>query len=191
MIDIDPSIRKNVTLPNVLSLMRIVLIFPFMTYIGKDNYVFSGLILLLSGLTDLLDGFIARQFNQKSRLGEMLDPAADKITLIAVMVGVGMKFTEIIPFMILLILKEISMLLASVALLKINKFPTAAKWYGKIGTVAFYISVIIIVALKAVWGIENIRLNMVLMAITALLMIYALVKYFKIFIVMIKPNKKP
>lgn len=121
----------------------------------------------------------------------MLDPAADKVTLIAVMIGVGMKFTEVIPFMILLILKEISMLLASAVLLKRHKFPTAAKWYGKIGTVSFYLSVIIIVVLKAIWGIENITLNMALMSITALLMIYALVKYFKIFTTMIKPNKKP
>lgn len=190
MIDIDPLIKRNITIPNILSLMRIILIFPFIMYIKRDNYVFSGIILLFSGLTDLLDGFIARNFNQKSKLGEMLDPAADKITLIAVMISVGMKFTEVIPFMILLVLKEVSMLLASAMLLKRRKFPTAAQWYGKIGTVVFYFSVIIIVSLKAVFGIENIILNMALMTITALLMIYALVKYFKIFIDMIKIDKK-
>ena len=187
---INSSIKKNITIPNILSLMRIILVIPFVMYIRKDNYVLVGIILLISGGTDFLDGFIARNFNQRSKLGEMLDPAADKITLIAVMISVGIKFTEVIPFMILFISKEISMMIASVMLLKRHKFPPAAKWYGKMATLAFYVSVIIIVSLKAIWRIENMILNMVLMALTALLMIYALVKYYKIFMNIIKNDKK-
>ncbi len=186
MIYINPWDGKNINVPNILSLIRIFLIVPFLIFISKGKYILAGEILILSGISDFLDGFIARKFNQKSQLGKMLDPAADKLTLMAVMISVGMKFHEVIPFMIILVLKELLMIVASIFLLKQKKFPTGAKWYGKIATVAFYVSVIIIVSLKAIWSIESIELNIFLMAITALLMIYALVKYFRIFLLMIK-----
>ena len=189
MIDIDPSLPKNINIPNVLSAIRILLIIPFIVFINNNKYILAGMVLVLSGISDFFDGFVARKFNQRTKLGGMLDPAADKLTLIAVMISAGVKFPEIIPFMVILVLKELSMIIASIILLKRKKFPTAAKWYGKISTVAFYISVIIIVSLKAIWDIENIVLNIVLMTITALLMIYALVKYFKIFILMLESQK--
>ena len=173
-------------IPNALTIIRILLIPFIILYIFTGNYTLAFLLFTISGLTDIADGFIARKFNQRSQLGKMLDPAADKLTLMAVMASVGMKFHEVIPFMVILVLKELLMIAASIFLLKQKKFPTAAKWYGKIGTVAFYVSVIIIVSLKAIWGIENIGLNIFLMSVTALLMIYALVKYFRIFLVMIK-----
>lgn len=179
-------IKENITIPNILSILRIFLILPFVAAISKGNYVSAGLILVISGISDLLDGFIARNFSQKTQLGQMLDPAADKLTLMSVMICVGIKFNDIIPFIVILILKELCMIIASILLIKRHKTPTAAKWYGKIGTVAFYISITIIVSLKAFWNIENILLNITLMAITALLMLYALVKYFRIFINMIK-----
>lgn len=191
MIEINLSQKKIFTIPNILSLMRIILIAPFVIFMKKDNYLSAGLILLISGISDVLDGFIARKFHQRTRLGEMLDPAADKLTLITVMISVGIKFTEVIPFMILMIFKEFLMLSASVALLRKNRFPASAKWYGKVGTVAFYFSVIIIVSLKAIWNIENSILNLILMTITALLMFYALVKYFRIFIDMINNEERP
>lgn len=185
MIDKNPSIQKKINIPNLISLIRIVLIVPFMIFIVKNSYILSGVVLVVSGISDLLDGFLARGLNQKTNLGAMLDPAADKLTLIAVMFAVGLKFPEVIPFMVILILKELSMLMASMFLLRKKKFPSSAKWYGKIATVAFYISVIIIVSLKAIWGIESIALNVVLMSFTALLMLYALVKYFKVFVVIL------
>lgn len=186
MVKINSLLKGNITIPNILSILRIFLIFPFIAAMNKGNYVSAGSILVISGLSDLLDGFIARNFNQKTKLGQMLDPAADKITLISVMICVGIKFSDIIPFIAILILKEICMIVASIVLIKRCISPPAAKWYGKLGTVAFYISITIIVSLKAIWNIENIFLNITLMEITALLMLYALVKYFRIFVNMIK-----
>lgn len=181
--------KENITIPNLLSLVRIALIIPFISLIINDNLMGAGATLMVSGISDLLDGFIARKFDQRTRLGAMLDPAADKLTLMSVMICVGIKFPEVIPFVSILILKELSMLIASAVLIKMNKVPTAAKWYGKIGTVAFYVSVTIIVSLKAVWNIENHFITVALMSITALLMLYALIKYLKIFISMMKSDK--
>ena len=133
------SCIKNdlLTVPNFLSVIRIILIWPFVVSVVRNEYVWAGIILAVSGLSDLFDGITARKFNQVTRLGKMLDPAADKLTLMAVMICVGMKFPKIYPFMILLISKEVIMLMASVFLLGRKKTPTSAKWFGKAATVVF------------------------------------------------------
>ena len=74
------------------------------------------------------------------------------------------------------------MLLAGLILLKKHKTPPPAQWYGKIATIVFYVSVAIIVLLKALWGIENITLTITLMCITVVLMFFALIKYFILFL---------
>ena len=77
------------TIPNILSLFRIFLIPVFLIiYLTQDNqpyFIISALILLLSGITDVLDGYIARKFKMTSELGKVLDPFADKMTQIAIL----------------------------------------------------------------------------------------------------------
>ncbi len=180
------SKEKKLTIPNVLSVVRIVLIIPFVLFVMKDNYLGAAFVLSFSGITDLLDGFIARKLDQVSRFGKILDPAADKITLISIIICVGIKFSETLPFMIILILKEVSMIAAGVFLLKKRQSPVEAKWYGKVATVVFYISIITIIGLKAVWGISNSIVNITLMSVTAVLMLFAVAKYLKLFLLMIK-----
>ncbi len=179
---------KNITVPNILSVLRIMIIIPFVLSFVKDNYILAGFLLILSGFSDLLDGMIARKFNQITDLGKMLDPAADKLTLMAVMICVGIKLTRIFPFMIILIIKEVLMLVAGLILINRNQLPPPAKWYGKLATTVFYVSVITIVALKAIWNIDNGSVNLIFMMITAVSMIYALTRYFKTFVLMIKSD---
>ncbi len=186
---VELLIKKNLNIPNILSLFRIVLIVPFVMSMLRENYIFSGLILIASGISDLFDGYIARSLNQVTRLGGMIDPIADKLTLVAVMVCIGLKFHEVIPFMTILIIKECAMLLASVVLLRRHKTPPMAKWYGKLGTIIFYVSVATIVSLKAIWNVENKFINVTLMAITAFTMLYAVIQYLKIFVVMMESDK--
>lgn len=182
--------KKNLTIPNVLSIVRIVLIIPFVLFVVEDSFARAGLVLVLSGITDLLDGFIARKLGQVSRLGKILDPAADKLTLIAVIICVGVKFPETLPFMMILMVKEVLMLIASVVLLKKQRVPVEAQWYGKVATVVFYISIITIIGLKAVWGISNSVLNVGLMSATAVLMLFAVARYLKLFLLILKNDKK-
>lgn len=180
--------KRNITVPNILSFLRIVIVIPFVLSFMEDNYVLAGGLLILSGLSDLFDGIIARKFNQITPLGKMLDPTADKLTLMAVMMCVGLKFPKVFPFMVILVVKEVLMLLAGLILICRNQSPPPARWYGKLATVVFYISVILIIVLKALMGIDNGYINLTLMIITATCMMYALFKYFKIFVSMIKSN---
>jgi cardiolipin synthase len=78
-----------VTVPNVITLLRLFLV-PAVVYamlIGEMGWAFAGF--LAAGVSDAIDGFIARQFNQQSELGAYLDPAADKLLLVSVFVVLG------------------------------------------------------------------------------------------------------
>lgn len=177
--------KENFNIPNILSFIRIIIIIPFVLYFLNDNYLFAALMLIISGLSDMFDGIIARKLNQVTRLGKILDPVADKLTLTAVIICMGIKFPEIVSLVIILTLKDLSMLIAGSILLKKGIEPPAAKWYGKLSTAFFYISVIIIVALKAIWGINNPIISISLLSITSVFMLFALFKYFILFLKLI------
>lgn len=170
-----------VTIPNLLTYLRILLIAPFVISFIKEQYILAMVFLGISALSDCCDGYIARRFNQITALGKMLDPVADKLTLLAVMVCITIMTPQVLPLMVILIIKDVSMLIGGTILLKKGLNPPAAKWYGKLGTIMFYGSVIIIVFLKAVFKIEIPVLDIVLLSATAFVMIFALVKYFLIY----------
>ena len=182
------KIKTNLNIPNLLSVFRILILVPFVKFVLQENYVYSGLILILSGITDMFDGYLARKLNQVTDLGKMLDPIADKITLVTIMICVSIKFPKMLSFMIILVIKEILMLCAGGFLLKSNKKPPAAQWYGKLSTIIFYISVIIIISAKALYNINSDGLNNFLMILTLVFMIYSLWRYFEIFKLMINNN---
>jgi len=175
---LELNIKKIFNVPNVLTFVRIILIIPFSINLLEEKYIKACEILIFSGVTDFLDGFFARILNQKTKLGEILDPIADKLTLIAIMICLSIKFKNIIYFMIILIIKELCMLLAGAVMLKKTKKTIKAKWYGKLATVFFYFSIALIVSFKALWDIENEFLTNILMFLTSLLMFYAMIKYF-------------
>lgn len=180
------TIKQNLNLPNLLSLFRIVLIVPFVHFFLMDEYALAGGMLLLSGLSDLCDGYLARTLNQTTKLGAMLDPVADKLTLAAVIICIGIKFTVAGPIVFILVFKEVCMLVAGVFLLNHNETPAPAKWYGKLATTVFYISVILLVSLKAIWNFEDPTVTVVLMSISAFFMLFALVRYFFLFVEQLK-----
>lgn len=176
------NFKENCNIPNLLSILRIIIIGPFVYYFLKDNYVMAAVMIAISGLSDMFDGYIARKFNQITKLGAMLDPVADKITLGSVVICMCIKIPVIMPIIIILLVKEILMLLAGLVLLKKHKTPPPSQWYGKVATIVFYISVAVIVFLKAIWGIENMVLTITLMCITVALMFFALIRYFILFL---------
>ena len=194
MKEVKSGWKKNITIPNALSVLRLLVIYPCVVFFLREEYVWAALMLVISGLSDMFDGMIARHFDQYTPLGAMLDPVADKLTLAAVVVCLGIKFPVILPLVVLLVVKELAMLVAGCVLLKKHKRPPAARWYGKVGTIVFYFSVIVIVGLKAIWNIENNAVTITLLSLTAACMLFALVNYFLVFLGILKedgvPNKE-
>ena len=121
------SIKANLNIPNLLSLFRILILVPFVNFVLKEDYLCAGLVLVLSGITDMFDGYLARKLNQVTDLGKMLDPIADKVTLVTIMICLSIKFPKMLSFMIILVIKEILMLCAGAILLKSNKILSKIK----------------------------------------------------------------
>lgn len=178
------------TVPNILTYLRIVLIAPFVIFFLMEEYGFAVVCLVLSGLSDCFDGLLARKLNQVTDLGKILDPIADKLTLIAVMVCMVIYAPSVMPVFIVLIVKDFVMLLGGCNLLKMGISPPAAEWYGKVATIVFYFSVSIIVFLKAVVNFESFTLDIILLSLTSAMMIYALHRYAKIYRVLVKDFKE-
>ena len=89
-------------LPNVLSIIRIILTVPIVIALLKEQYLLTLILFLLAGITDALDGWIAKQFSFQSRLGSILDPMADKILLACTFLG--LYWIGIIPLWLLLLI---------------------------------------------------------------------------------------
>ena len=183
--------NQNLTVPNALSVLRILVV-PFFAWAFLTGHVIVAAILLgLSGLTDCFDGMIARKFNQITELGKVLDPFADKLTQGVVAMCLAVKFSTIRPLLVIFIVKELGMLCCAFVLLKKKKRPCAAKWYGKVATVMFYISVGTIVILDGVFKISGLAFSVtanVLLFVTAAMMIYAGVRYFQIFLKILRSD---
>jgi len=84
-----------ITIPNLLSLIRIVLIPFFIHLFLKGNTQAALVVLFIASVTDLLDGFIARAFNQRSRVGYILDPLADKLLMDSTYILFSLKKPEV------------------------------------------------------------------------------------------------
>lgn len=176
--------NQNLTIPNALSVLRILIVPFFAYYFVKDNLPVAVSLLVLSGLSDLFDGMIARRLNQITELGKMLDPLADKLTQGVVALCLAIRYPIICPVLVLLMVKELIMLVGAIVLLKKKKRPGASKWYGKVSTVLFYLSVSVIVIMDGFFQPEPQMFNLVsniLLGITGVFMVYAAWKYFQIF----------
>lgn len=180
--------KDLITIPNILTYIRIILIIPFIYFFLKENYIAAVICIGTSGLTDCFDGMIARKFNQVTALGKILDPIADKFTLLAVVICMVIYVPVVLPVLIILLLKDVIMLLGGMDLINKGITPPAAKWYGKLGTIVFYFSVFTIIFLRAVFSFENFALDISLLSITAVTMLFALYQYGKIYFHLIKEH---
>ena len=179
--------NKNLNIPNALTVLRMILIIPFVIFYVNKQYIPAVVVLIISGITDALDGFIARNFNQFTELGKMLDPLSDKLTQGSVALCLAIQYPILLPFFLVFIIKEAGMVIAALVLIKKRKKPCGSKWYGKIATILFYISFVTIVAMR-IWNIDNMTLTVVLLSITAFFMIYALIRYFVIFLSILRSD---
>lgn len=181
--------KKNLTIPNLLSVIRLIIIAPLVVSFLNQRYIETGIYLLISGLSDMFDGAIARKFNQVTQLGKILDPIADKLTLIAVVICFAITVPDIWPVVVILMSKDVLMLIGGAILLCMKIKPPAAKWYGKVATAIFYVSITTMICLSAIFDYQNKILDIILMSITVIAMLIAFVSYSIIFVRLIKNRK--
>ena len=131
--------------PNILTAIRFLLIPIFGYFLNIEQYYIAVLLFLIGGITDVLDGYIARKFNLITSFGKLADPLADKLMQITALVLLTTK--EMIPPVILIIVvaKEAFMAAGSILLYRQDKVVVSASWYGKLATVVFYFAIVMII----------------------------------------------
>ena len=140
----EPSMQNGVknrvfTLPNILSLIRLI-IAPLILYIyvWLERYVVAAILVVVSGLTDALDGYIARNCNQISDVGKILDPIADKVTQVIMFICLISRYRLMLILTIILVVKELAQaFFIYLAYKKIEKVESS-EWFGKLSTIVLY-----------------------------------------------------
>ena len=179
------------TIPNLISYVRILLV-PVFAILFRQGYLGWALVaIVVSGLTDFVDGKIARKFNQVSDLGKMLDPVADKLTQMTIAVLLYLRFNSAQDGLVktfswiflVFIIKEFVMVAFGAFMVAIGLRPSAAEIYGKLSTFAFYAVMIFLFAFapevgafKDFWEVPE-SILVILVAATAVLCVIAFVSY--------------
>lgn len=179
------------TVPNLISVIRIVLIPVFAILFYNGNTVSAAIILALSGFSDLIDGKIARKYNQVSNLGKILDPIADKMTVFAIAIILYLKFNQSANHslkafawvFLVFIIKELVMIVFGAIMILLGLRPCAAEIYGKIATTAFFVVMVFVMcfgpevgAFRMFWVMPD-KLMMVIVSIAEVLTVVAFLSY--------------
>lgn len=166
------------TIPNFMSLFRLALV-PFILWIYlRGEYSIAAALVLLSALTDVFDGIIARKFNMVSDLGKVLDPLCDKVTHAALLICLLTRYRFIWLVLGLLVVKEL--IVAGLGALSVKRggAVAGAKWYGKLSTVVFEV---VMIALMLFPSIPAATAFWMLVAVCAV-MVFAMIMYIIFFI---------
>lgn len=172
----DKYKKKIITIPNIMSFFRICLI-PVIVwlYLGKQDYPLAGIFVIISGLTDIADGFIARRFGMISDLGKVLDPIADKATQAAVMILLALTFPLMLLPIILGIIKELFMAISGYMIIRKCGVVLGASWHGKAATVLLSSTM----ALHLVWYSITPTVSTVLIILCSVMILISLALYAK------------
>lgn len=141
--------KEIMTIPNLLSLFRLILIPVYVVmYLNATepvHYYIAGGILAVSCLTDMVDGQIARRFNMISTVGKVLDPFADKLTQFTLAICLAVQFPVVWIMVCLIFVKEIFQLVAGIIAFRKGKMLTGALMAGKVCTAILFLSLIVMV----------------------------------------------
>lgn len=188
---------------NLLSLSRFVLL-AFISYflisVSENYYLFASLFIVILWLTDILDGYFARKRNEISELGKIIDPLADKISVITITFLLLLKGILPLWFFIVILSRDLIILLGGLYIKKKYEVILQSNWTGKLTVfiIGFtLLNFIIISGLTASlqnsfisYHTEKLELYWnVLILINIVMIVFSLVSYFKKFLNIISINK--
>lgn len=135
--------NKIITVPNILSFIRLCLIPVILwEYIFLKKYILAAVTVIISGITDVVDGFIARKFNMVSHVGRILDPVADKLTQMAVIACLCSRYIMMVVPLAILVVKELANGIIALVMLKRTGNTINSRWHGKLATVILYVMMV-------------------------------------------------
>jgi len=162
------------TIPNLLSCFRLCLIPLFVwLYCARRDDRATALVLVLSGLTDVADGFIARRFDMISDVGKILDPVADKLTQAAMFLCLISQFPWMVVPLCVLVVKEIFMGVSGFLIIRRTGEVLGARWHGKAATLLLYT----VMTVHVVWYDIPVHVSYVATGACTLMMVLSLFLY--------------
>lgn len=178
------------SIPNCLCYFRILLIPVFLLVYFYANwqhhYLIAALILVLSGFSDFLDGFIARKYNMVTDFGKLIDPIADKLTQFTIAITLLFNYPLAWILLIIIVLKDGMLGLVGLYLYDYGLRIKGASWWGKVATAYFYFVVIILIG----FHIPDTLMSQIMIFSSSALMLLSFVLYAKELRQMIKDKDK-
>lgn len=191
----------KLNLPNKLTLLRVIMIPFFMFFIifpvcGKTaSAIIATVIFILTALTDMLDGKIARKYNLITNFGKFLDPLADKcmicggfIALLAVASDRGEIYTKLFACAFFLILfRELAVTSMRLVVSNAGNVVVAANWMGKCKTVLQTVTMVVLILEPLFWNVNIV--SYVFLALTVILTLASGINYFIAYWPYLNPEK--
>ncbi len=161
-------------IPNILSAIRLILVGIFIYTYFNISRTSALAVFICAGITDVIDGILARKFNWITNLGKILDPIADKSMQCTVLVCMSIGENPLIPWWLaaFFVVKEALMAFGALFIFKKKDTVVSSRWFGKLAVCIFYACIFIIILLTP----PN-RIVLILSIITILSAIIALVSY--------------
>ncbi len=175
---------RILTLPNILSFIRLAIIPLIIWFFEAELYWWAFGMLLFSGVTDVVDGWIARTFHLVSDFGKAIDPVADKLTQIAVLLCLmPMKYWWVVGVMVF---KEVTIGILTLTAIRRTHKVYSAGWYGKLCTVVIYLSMFVLI----LWREPHPTFVLVDSILIVALICLSFVKYFIYYTGILKETRK-
>ncbi len=174
------------TVPNILSIFRLLLIPPIIIfYVFIKNYIAAVILIIVSGATDVLDGMIARKFNQVTDVGKILDPIADKLTQGTILLCLASRYKYLWILVVYFVIKEVFIGVLGLLVIKRVGQVDGAQWYGKLCTTA---TLTLLGLLVLIPGIPD-GTAYIIGSVCAVFVTFSLVMYSRFFIKELKEAK--
>lgn len=185
------SRKEWLSIPNIMGYFRILLV-PVFTILylrakTTQDYFIAGMVVLASYITDILDGIVARKCNQVTELGVFIDPLADKLTQLMILVMLLIRNQSLLPLLLLFLAKESFMAIMGLIMYKKGNPLHRAEWFGKLSTGVFDVGMILILLLH---GILKPWMEEAIFWICAFFMMLSLVLYIRLYSRMAKHNDR-
>lgn len=185
-----PLKEQLFTIPNLLGYLRLVLIPVFVGIYWNSQslqgYRTAAVVVGLSGITDFLDGFIARKFHQITKLGKALDPIADKLTQAGLVLCLMFRYPLMRWVVALFVVKEGFMAVMGLVMMRRGRMLDGAKWFGKVCTAVLYVVMFVLMLFPSI-GAQTAN---ILIVITIGFMLLSFVLYIPVYYRMYQEAKE-
>lgn len=185
--------KKVFTIPNILSIIRIllvpVIVWMYFNESADNHYLIAFMLVIISALTDVCDGIIARKFNLITDVGKILDPIADKLTQFAVVFCIAWNYKLMMVVAVAIFAKELLMLVGAVIFVRDGNQTPYARWWGKITTVVLYATMLLFILADFINFVIPDYITVTAVALCVAFLAFSFLNYALIFIEGKKTNK--